>query len=76
MTTSLEEKMSHFVQHWIATACVRLRRLRRDEAGVTTIEWLGLGAMMLIVLVGLSPAVRNLAGDVIDFFREQILGQG
>lgn len=68
--------MSHLVQYWIATVSVWSRRMRRDEAGVTTIEWLGLGAMMLIVLVGLSPAVRDLAGDVIDFFRERILGQG
>jgi len=68
--------MSHLVQYWIATGSLGSRRMRRDEAGVTTIEWLGLGAMMLIVLVGLSPAVRELASDVVDFFRERILGQG
>jgi hypothetical protein len=54
------------------------RRLRypRDEAGITTIEWLGLGFMVLLVIIGLSPDVRALGRDVLTAIRERILGQG
>lgn len=54
------------------------RRLRHpgDEAGITTIEWLGLGLMVLLVIIGLSPDVRSLGQDVLTAIRERILGQG
>lgn len=56
---------------------VRLRlRHSRDEAGITTIEWLGLGLMVLLVIIGLAPDVRSLGQDVLTAIKERILGQG
>lgn len=53
-----------------------LPRHARDEAGITTIEWLGLGLMVLLVIIGLMPEVRALGQDAVTAIRERLLGQG
>ena len=43
--------------HWFT-------RLRKDERGVTTVEWLGMAAVAVLVIAFLLPQVRTAAGDM------------
>jgi Flp pilus assembly pilin Flp len=38
--------------------------LFRDERGATTVEWLGLATIAILVIAVLLPQVRNTAGDI------------
>lgn len=54
-----------------------LSRLHSDQRGVTTVEWLGMAAIAVLVVAMLLPQVRaatgNLWGSIVDqltgFFR-------
>jgi Flp pilus assembly pilin Flp len=41
-----------------------LRRAHRDDRGVTTIEWLGMAAIAVLVIALLLPQVRSAAGGL------------
>lgn len=38
--------------------------LFKDERGATTVEWLGLATIAILVIAVLLPQVRNTAGDI------------
>lgn len=44
---------------------------RDDDRGVTTVEWLGMAAIAVLVVAFLLPQVRGAAGDLWD----SIVGQ-
>lgn len=44
-----------------AALAVLEARMRRDERGVTTVEWLGMAAVVVIVVAFLLPQVRSAA---------------
>lgn len=50
-----------------------LMRLRRDE-GVTTVEWLGMAAIAVVVIALLLPQIRSSAGDLWDSIAGQLSG--
>ena len=52
---------------WIA-AC------RRDERGVTTVEWLGMAAIAVLVVAFLLPQVRTAAAQVWASITSQLTG--
>jgi Flp pilus assembly pilin Flp len=41
-----------------------IRRLRSDERGVTTVEWLGMAAIAVLVIAVLLPQVRSSAASL------------
>jgi len=41
-----------------------LGTLIRDERGATTVEWLGLATMAVLVIAMLLPQVRSAAADI------------
>ena len=41
-----------------------LMQLLRDERGATTVEWLGLATIAVLVIGLLLPQVRGTAGDI------------
>ena len=41
-----------------------LMRLLKDERGATTVEWLGLATIAVLVIGFLLPQVRGTAGDI------------
>jgi Flp pilus assembly pilin Flp len=41
-----------------------LMRLLKDERGATTVEWLGLATIAVLVIGLLLPQVRGTAGDI------------
>ena len=41
-----------------------LRRFLEDERGATTVEWLGLATIAILVIALLLPQVRSTAGDI------------
>ena len=43
---------------------VYMRMLRSDERGATTVEWLGLATIAILVIALLLPQVRATAGDI------------
>ncbi len=43
---------------------VFMRRLLVDERGATTVEWLGLATIAILVIALLLPQVRATAGDI------------
>jgi len=43
---------------------IGLRRLHGGEHGVTTIEWLGMAAIAVLVIALLLPQVRSAAGGL------------
>jgi Flp pilus assembly pilin Flp len=46
----------------------------RDDHGVTTVEWLGMAAIAVLVVAFLLPQVRNAAGDVWAAITSQLTG--
>ena len=52
-------------------------RIHRDDRGVTTVEWLGMAAVAVLVIAMLLPQVRTasgnlwdtIVGQLTDFFR-------
>lgn len=50
-----------------------LRRLG-DDRGVTTIEWLGMAAIAVLVIALLLPQVRSAAGGLWDSIAGQLNG--
>lgn len=44
-------------------ALIAIDRLR-DQRGATTVEWLGLATIAVLVIALLLPQVRNTAGDI------------
>lgn len=51
-----------------------LRRLRGDDRGVTTIEWLGMAAIAVLVIALLLPQVRSATGNLWDSIAGQLTG--
>jgi Flp pilus assembly pilin Flp len=51
-----------------------IRRLRSDERGVTTVEWLGMAAIAVLVIAVLLPQVRSAATDLWDSIVGQLTG--
>ena len=51
-----------------------LHRLDTDERGVTTVEWLGMAAIAVLVIALLLPAVRSSAGDLWNSIAGQLTG--
>ena len=45
-----------------------------DERGVTTIEWLGMAAIAVLVIALLLPQVRSAAGSLWDSIAGQLNG--
>ena len=41
-----------------------MRRILSDERGATTVEWLGLATIAILVIALLLPQVRSTAGDI------------
>lgn len=52
----------------------RLRHSSADERGVTTVEWLGMAAIAVLVIAVLLPQVRSAAGDLWDSIVGQMTG--
>lgn len=52
----------------------RSRTLRFDERGATTVEWLGLATIAVLVIAMLLPQVRSAAGDVWSAIASQLVG--
>ncbi|MFH1103891.1 MAG: hypothetical protein V1757_02950 [Actinomycetota bacterium] len=50
------------------------RRLIDDDRGVTTIEWLGMAAIAVLVIALLLPQVRSAAGDLWNSIAGQLTG--
>jgi len=51
-----------------------IRRLRSDERGVTTVEWLGMAAIAVLVIAVLLPQVRSAASDLWNSIVGQLTG--
>lgn len=51
-----------------------LTRLRLDERGVTTVEWLGMAAIAVLVIALLLPQIRSSAADLWDSIAGQLTG--
>lgn len=47
---------------------------RRDDRGVTTVEWLGMAAIAVLVVAFLLPQVRTAARDVWGAITSQLTG--
>jgi Flp pilus assembly pilin Flp len=52
----------------------RLAAWRRDDRGVTTVEWLGMAAIAVLVVAFLLPQVRTAARDVWAAITSQLTG--
>lgn len=48
--------------------------MRFDERGATTVEWLGLATIAVLVIAMLLPQVRSAAGDVWSAIASQLVG--
>lgn len=48
----------------------------RDDRGVTTVEWLGMAFLAVLVVAFLIPQVRGSAGDLWDAVTAQLFGAG
>ena len=46
----------------------------RDDRGVTTVEWLGMAAIAVLVIAFLLPQVRTSAGDMWSSIASQVTG--
>ena len=44
----------------------------RDDRGVTTVEWLGMAAIAVLVIAFLLPQVRSSAGDMWSSISSQV----
>lgn len=51
-----------------------MHRLHRDERGVTTVEWLGMAAIAVLVIALLLPQIRSSAGDLWNSIAGQLSG--
>lgn len=51
-----------------------MHRLQRDERGVTTVEWLGMAAIAVLVIALLLPQIRSSAGDLWNSIAGQLSG--
>lgn len=51
-----------------------LLRLSRDERGVTTVEWLGMAAIAVLVIALLLPQIRSSAAELWDSIAGQLSG--
>jgi Flp pilus assembly pilin Flp len=49
-------------------------RIDADEQGVTTVEWLGMAAIAVLVIAILLPQVRSTASDLWDSIVGQLTG--
>ena len=47
---------------------------RGDDRGVTTVEWLGMAAIAVLVVAFLLPQVRSAAGSVWNSITDQLTG--
>ena len=52
-----------------------IRRLRADEQGITTVEWLGMAAIAVLVIALLLPAIRSSASDLWASIAGQLTGR-
>ena len=48
--------------------------LRSDERGITTVEWLGMAAIAVLVIALLLPAIRSSASDLWSSIAGQLSG--
>lgn len=46
----------------------------RDERGITTVEWLGMAAVAVLVIAFLMPEIRNTADSLWSSITDQIAG--
>jgi Flp pilus assembly pilin Flp len=53
---------------------LRPNRFKADERGVTTVEWLGMAAIAVLVIAVLLPQVRSAASDLWDSIVGQMTG--
>jgi Flp pilus assembly pilin Flp len=51
-----------------------MRRILYDDRGVTTVEWLGMAAIAVLVIALLLPQIRSSAGDLWDSIAGQLTG--
>lgn len=49
-------------------------RIRSEEEGVTTVEWLGMAAIAVLVIALLLPQIRSSAGDLWTSIAGQLTG--
>lgn len=49
-------------------------RIRSGEEGVTTVEWLGMAAIAVLVIALLLPQIRSSAGDLWNSIAGQLTG--
>lgn len=52
----------------------RLVHLNRDDRGVTTVEWLGMATIAVLVIALLLPQVRSSASDLWTSIAGQLSG--
>jgi len=50
------------------------RLIRSQERGVTTVEWLGMAAIAVLVIALLLPQIRSSAGDLWTSIAGQLTG--
>lgn len=48
------------------------RRVQPDETGASVVEWMVLGVLAIVVVVGLIPGMRDLAGRVLTYIGDQL----
>jgi Flp pilus assembly pilin Flp len=51
-----------------------MRFLTDDERGITTVEWLGMAAIAVLVIALLLPAIRSSAADLWASIAGQLTG--
>jgi Flp pilus assembly pilin Flp len=51
-----------------------MHRVRSAEEGVTTVEWLGMAAIAVVVIALLLPQIRSSAGDLWASIAGQLTG--
>ncbi len=51
-----------------------LRRLGPEDRGVTTVEWLGMATIAVLVIALLLPQIRSSAADLWDSIAGQLTG--
>lgn len=51
-----------------------IHRLRSDDRGVTTVEWLGMAAIAVLVIAVLLPQVRGAADNLWNSIVGQLTG--
>lgn len=51
-----------------------IRMIRFEQRGVTTVEWLGMAAIAVVVIALLLPQIRSSAGDLWASIAGQLTG--